>query len=84
MNMTTCGNCGYLIAQDSIHQPHECLHATQAHRDSLLAMLKEVLVAGRGLFLVLDPRAGVGERMGIMWDHLHAVVDEADRTSAKR
>lgn len=53
---------------------YECLRCIRRERDECLETLKAIEEAGRGLFLVLDPRSGVGERLSIVWDRLRSTI----------
>lgn len=64
----TCEVCGGHTVD------YECLRCIRRQRDECLDTLKAIEEAGRGLFLVLDPRAGVGERLSIVWDRLRATI----------
>lgn len=66
-----CYECEPWLEEESESQQIERL---TAERHELLETLKAVRDAGKGLFLVLDPRAGVGERMSIVWDRLNATI----------
>jgi hypothetical protein len=68
----TCEICG----GDTVD--YECLRCIRRQRDECLATLKAIEEAGRGLFLVLDPRAGVGEKLSIVWDRLRATIASVD------
>ncbi len=53
---------------------YECLRCIRRQRDECLETLKAIEEAGRGLFMVLDPRFGVGEKLSVVWDRLRATI----------
>lgn len=65
-----CEDCGVNELEAKVKAKEEKIQLLEARNLELLETLKAVEDAGRGLFLTLDPRAGVGERMSIVWDRL--------------
>lgn len=77
LGQSTGGNGPGLFYKGKTYgSPQEVIAILETEKRELIGTLEAILKAGRGLFIALDPREGVGEQMSIVWDRLHTTLDK--------